>query len=156
MLKKIIIPFILILIHINLTIEVCATTLNDKQKIQQAAKDYIESQHRTNQQQMKRSLHPKLVKRTYWKKNGQEVIMETGYNAMLELAASYNKEGDKFPRHPKVEIKVLDIDQRVASVKLITDDWIDYMHLVKNEENEWKVLNVLWQYHNSARHTSKL
>lgn len=47
------------------------------------------------------------------------------------------------------------MDQRAASVKLTADEWIDYMHLYKNDRNEWKILNVLWQYHDVNRHVSK-
>lgn len=34
---------------------------------------------------------------------------------------------------------------RAASIKLIADEWIDYMHLVKLN-GSWKIINVLWQY----------
>ena len=73
---------------------------------------------------------------------------------MVELAGRYNQKGDKFPEAPRVEIKILDIDKRVASVKLIVDDWIDYMHLYQNDQQQWKTINVLWQYHDLNKHKS--
>ncbi len=50
------------------------------------------------------------------------------------------------------DVKILDIDGRVASVKLVADDWIDYMHVFKNDKDEWKIVNVMWQYHDRTKH----
>ncbi|WDE01709.1 nuclear transport factor 2 family protein [Thalassomonas actiniarum] len=127
--------------------------LTDKQAITEAARSYIVSQHISSKELMAGALHPVLAKRTYWGKGKQqEFIMETSRETMLKVAESYNKSGDKFPENPRVEITILDIDQRVASVKLSADDWIDYMHLVKTAQGQWKILNVLWQYHDISKH----
>jgi hypothetical protein len=48
-------------------------------------------------------------------------------------------------------VKLLDVSARTASVKLIADAWIDYMHIVK-ENGEWKIINVLWQYNDVKQH----
>ncbi|WP_229335652.1 nuclear transport factor 2 family protein [Flavobacterium sp. ALJ2] len=39
-------------------------------------------------------------------------------------------------------VKLLDVSTRTASVKLIADTWIDYMDVVKTND-EWKIINVL-------------
>jgi len=70
---------------------------------------------------------------------------------MMILAESYNKKKDKFPAVPKKEIKFLDVPDRTASVKLIADEWIDYIHVVKLN-GAWKIINVLWQYNDSERY----
>ena len=129
---------------------------NDRQAVRQAALDYIESQHNVAPERMERALHKQLAKRTYWQKaDGGEFVMETGYDTMVRVAASYNRQGDKFPSKPKKLVKVLDIDGRVASVKLTADDWIDYMHLMKNDQGQWQIVNVLWQYHDQSKHQSR-
>lgn len=74
---------------------------------------------------------------------------------MVNLAGFYNENGDKFPNAPRIDIEIFDIDKRAASVKLTADDWIDYMHLYKNEEGQWKILNVLWQFYEISAHSSK-
>jgi hypothetical protein len=135
---------------------VIADTAIDNKNVKRAVLDYIESQHKVEPELMKRGLDKKLAKRTYWEsKDGSEFIMETDFETMVWVAENYNKEGNKFPLSPKVNIDILDIDNRVASVKLTMDDWIDYMHLYKNENNEWKIINVLWQYHDTKKHSSK-
>ena len=130
-----------------------AQTSQDSLAIKQAALDYIESQHTPNPQQMERALHPRLVKRTFWKdkETQKDYLRETSAESMVILSESYNKKNDKFPLSPKKEVKFLDISDRTASVKLTADEWIDYMHLVKLN-GTWKIVNVLWQYHDSAKH----
>ncbi|MET0466512.1 MAG: nuclear transport factor 2 family protein [Chitinophagaceae bacterium] len=132
---------------------VSAQTKEDSLAIQQAALDYIESQHMPDTLRMARALHPRMVKRTVWmdQSTGKDYIGETSAEYMILLAESYNKTGGKFPATPKKEVRLLDVSTRTASVKLIADEWIDYMHLVKINGG-WKVINVLWQYHDAGRH----
>jgi hypothetical protein len=133
-----------------------ATEATDNQLIEAAVRDYIESQHQADPARMERGLDPKLAKRTYWQAaDGSEFVMNTDYDAMVKVAKNYNQDGTRFPAKPRVDIKILDVDQRVATVKLTADEWIDYMHLYKNQRSEWKIVNVLWQYHDTARQVSK-
>lgn len=133
-----------------------AADATDNQLIERAVRDYIESQHKPDPARMARAIDPKLAKRTYWQAaDGAEFVMHTDFDTMVKVAGTYNKDGTKFPAQARVEIKILDVDQRVATVKLSADEWIDYMHLYKNQRSEWKIVNVLWQYHDTARQVSK-
>ncbi|MBV1910473.1 MAG: nuclear transport factor 2 family protein [Kangiellaceae bacterium] len=144
-----------VLVFFQCTIAIADSNL-DRKAIHQAAKDYIESQHIVSGVMMKRSSHPQLAKRTFWlDKKGTEFVMETSFDTMIRVAETYNKNGDKFPSPAKIDIKILDMDNRVASVKLTADDWIDYMHVMKLESGEWKIINVLWQYNDLSRHSSQ-
>ncbi|MCX2452057.1 nuclear transport factor 2 family protein [Pedobacter sp. PLR] len=127
-------------------------TKQDSLDVKVAVLDYIESQHTPDPAQMDRALHPRMVKRTFWKdkETGKDYLRETNAESMILLAESYNKKKDKFPEVPKKEVRFLDVSDRTASIKLIADDWIDYLHLVKLN-GTWKIINVLWQYHDSAR-----
>ncbi len=128
-------------------------TKQDSLAIKQVALDYIESQHKPNPTQMERALHPRMVKRTFWKDKltGKDYVRETTTESMILLAESYNKTGNKFPASPKKDVILLDVSERTASVKLIADEWIDYMHIVKIN-GTWKIINVLWQYHDTKQH----
>lgn len=129
---------------------------SDSPAIERAVLDYIESQHKADPALMRRGLDEQLAKRTYWQAaDGTEFIMKTDFETMLQVAKTFNKDGTKFPNPPRIDIKILDVDNRVATVKLIADEWIDYMHLYKNQRNEWKIINVLWQYHDAKRQVSK-
>ena len=128
-------------------------TAKDSLDIKQVALDYIESQHNVKPAQFERAAHPRMVKRTFWKdtKTGKEYLRETFTDAMILLTATYNQAGDKFPENPTKEVIILDIYDRTASVKLIADDWIDYMHIVKLN-GKWQLVNVLWQYKDAEKH----
>ncbi|MBM7844616.1 nuclear transport factor 2 family protein [Herpetosiphon giganteus] len=128
-------------------------TSDDIAAIQQAALDYLESQHTLNPEQMQRSIHPRMVKRTVWthRATGKEYLREASAEEMILLAASYNQAGDKFPSNPQKTVEILDVQGVVASVKLTADEWIDYMHIVKINDH-WTVVNVLWAYHDLAAH----
>jgi len=144
------------LLLFSLFFSVSAAYASDKAQIEAAVRDYIESQHLLQPKRMERSLDPLLAKRTYWlDKKGQEFVMLTDKQVMVDVARTYNQSGDKFPADPRVEIRILDIDQKVASVKLQADEWIDYMHLYKDQQGQWKIINVLWQYNDVSRHTSQ-
>lgn len=148
--------FLLCLLFLVAPIAAQAADAADRQLIEGAVRDYIESQHQVDPARMERALAPQLAKRTYWQKaDGTEFIMETDVDTMLKVARNYNKDGTKFPPQPRVDINILDIDQRVATVKLSADEWIDYLHLYKNQRGEWKIVNVLWQYYDTSRQINK-
>ncbi len=136
-----------------LILSVQGQTQQDSLDIKQVALDYIESQHNVAPKQFERAAHPRMVKRTFWtnKKTGKEYLRETFTDAMILLAETYNQDNDKFPENPKKEIIILDVFDKVASVKLIADNWIDYMHIVKLND-KWQLVNVLWQFNDSKEH----
>ncbi|RZL58615.1 MAG: hypothetical protein EOO93_16825 [Pedobacter sp.] len=144
---------IICLLLITISKIASSQTKQDSLSIKQAALDYIESQHQPNPSRMERALHPRMVKRTFWKDKAtnKDYVRETSTESMILLAESYNVKGDKFPEKPKKEIKLLDVSERTASIKLIADEWIDYMHLVKLN-GTWKIINVLWQYNDVKQH----
>jgi hypothetical protein len=135
------------------SLAVQAQTAQDTIDIRRVALAYIEAQHTLNPKLMEGALHPRLVKRSVFRSKAtqKDYISEYFTENMVILAETYNKKGDKFPKNPKKEVKLLDISARTASVKLIADEWIDYMHIVKTN-GEWKIINVLWQYNNLSEH----
>ncbi|RXK62159.1 hypothetical protein ESA94_03860 [Lacibacter luteus] len=144
--------FLLLLFILSVNI-ISAQTKQDSLEIRQAALAYIESQHKPNPGLMDSALHSRMVKRTFWKDKatGKDYVRETTTESMILLAESYNKKGDKFPASPKKEVILLDVSERTASVKLIADEWIDYMHIVKLN-GAWKIINVLWQFNDVQQH----
>lgn len=133
-----------------------ALASTETQAVERAVLDYIESQHKAEPALMARGIDEQLAKRTYWQAaDGSEFVMKTDFETMLKVARTFNKDGNKFPAQPRADIKILDIENRVATVKLTADEWIDYLHLYKNQRGEWKIVNVLWQYHDDKKHTSR-
>lgn len=145
--------FILSSILYLINFSLCGQTKKDSIEIKKVALDYIESQHNAKPRQFERAAHPRMVKRTFWtdKKTGKEYLKETFTDAMILLAETYNKDGTKFPKEPKKKVIILDVFNKVASVKLIANDWVDYMHIIKLN-GKWQLVNVLWQFNDSKKH----
>ncbi len=135
------------------TIYVLGQTKQDSLDIRQAALDYIESQYDVKPEKFERAAHPRMVKRTFWthKKTGKEYLRESFRDYMILLSETYNKDGKRFSKDSKKEVIILDVFDKTASVKLVAEDWIDYMHIVKLNE-KWKIVNVLWQFNDSEKH----
>ena len=113
----------------------------------------IRDRHTPNPKLMEGALHPRMVKRSVFRnKTAQkDFISEFFAENMVILAETYNVKGDKFPKNPRKEVKLLDVSAKTASIKLYADEWIDYMHIVKTN-GEWKIINVLWQYNDVSKH----
>ncbi|NJB38012.1 nuclear transport factor 2 family protein [Croceivirga sp. JEA036] len=143
----------LFLILISTSVTLQAQTKQDSIEIKQVALDYLVSQHTVEPELFERSAHPRMVKRTFWKNKtaNKEYLRETFKDGMVLLAETYNVKGDKFPENPTKEVVFLDVYDKVASVKLVADEWIDYMHIVKLN-GEWQIVNVLWQFKDGSLH----
>lgn len=145
--------YVVLLTIVFCSIKIQAQTKQDTLDIKRVALAYIESQHTPNPKLMEGALHPRMVKRSVFRnKTAQkDFISEFFAENMIILAETYNVKGDKFPKNPRKEVKLLDVSVKIASVKLLADAWIDYMHIVK-ENGEWKIINVLWQYNDVSQH----
>ncbi len=128
-------------------------TKQDSLDIKQVSLDYIEAQHNLEPKQFERAAHSRMVKRTFWrnKTSKKEYLRESFTDYMILLSEVYNRNGDQFPKNPKKEVILLDVSDHTASVKLIADEWIDYMHIIKIN-GAWKIVNVLWQFNDASKH----
>ena len=126
----------------------------DMAKIRRAVLDYLESQQQVKPEMMDRALHEKFAKRTFWNRGGEDFILESNKEGMVHLSGVYNKNGDRFPKNPRKDVEILDVEGRTASVKVYADEFIDYLHIVKLGD-EWKIINALWQYNDMSRHIRK-
>jgi hypothetical protein len=109
----------------------------DMKAIRQVALDYIEGWFEGDVNRMERSLHPDLVKRTI--RNDQ--IESLGADEML----SYTVQGvgKRFGKQDNIIIQILDVYNNIATVKIRSDIYIDYLHIGKIN-GEWRIINVLW------------
>ena len=81
----------------------------------------------------------------------KEVVNAISKKRMIENAKNWNKSNSRFPPNPKNEIKILDIYHRIATVKLYSDNWVEYLHLIKLD-GKWSIINLLWQHKNVNRY----
>lgn len=78
----------------------------------------------------------------------KEVVTAISKTRMIENAKNWNKSNTRFPPDPSNQIKILDIYHRIATVKLYSDNWVEYLHLIKTN-NKWSIINLLWQHKNT-------
>lgn len=81
----------------------------------------------------------------------KEVAQATSKEQMIEFATSWNKSNTKFPLKPNNQITILDIYNRIANVKLVSDNWVEYLQLIKLD-GKWSIINLIWQHKDIARY----
>jgi hypothetical protein len=94
---------------------------------------------------MASALHPELVKRirVASASGDREWIDTMGASRLVDgTARGGGKETSAADR--RSEVRILDIFQNTASVRVDAGRWIDYMHMVK-WNGRWVILNVLWE-----------
>jgi hypothetical protein len=122
-----------------------AQTAADSAAIRATAHDYIDGWYSADGARMERALHPELAKRI--------VITDprTGRSQLRQMSAMALVQGTRSeggrdipPDKRKNDVKILDVYQGVASVRVTAATWIDYMHMAK-ANGRWVIVNVLWE-----------
>jgi hypothetical protein len=82
-------------------------------------------------------------------KTGEQVFQDQDSTALV--AATKKGYGTKIPgANRQKDITILDVFEGAASVKIVAADWVDYLHLVK-QDGEWQIINVLWEMKPESR-----
>jgi hypothetical protein len=123
-----------------------AQTNADREAVRQAALDYVEGIYNVEPSRIERSVHPKLAKLGFYRPPADDAYRPGSamtFERLVEIAKNYNKEGKLRKDAPK-EVTVLDLLDQTASVKLVAEWGVDYMHLAKFD-GKWMIVNVIWQ-----------
>ncbi|MBK8805281.1 MAG: nuclear transport factor 2 family protein [Bacteroidales bacterium] len=108
----------------------------------EAVFNYVAGWYSGNKEQMILALHPQLEKRQVV---SDVSVSSVSYSWMLNAqdncwgCLSDVKKGKK-------EITILDESENIATARLFSNSFYDYLHLVKFD-GYWKVLNAVWDYH---------
>ncbi len=120
-----------------------AQTRADSAAIRTTALDYIEGWYTADGARMERALHPELAKRLAYTDNGRSRLIQM--TAMTLVQSTRAGGGSDIPAaERKNEVRILDIYEGVASVRVNAAGWIDYMHMVR-WNGQWKIINVVWE-----------
>ena len=115
--------------------------MNDEKKIRNTAKNYMQGWYEARGDRMEKALHPKLMKRRFVSK---EEIWSVSTSDMIELTNGGRGKLED-PKSGKIIVTILDIFNKIASVKIHSEKFVDYLHMVK-EDNSWKIVDVLWDF----------
>lgn len=134
---------LLILTFIFTFSTVQAQTAEDSLAIKQAALDYIEGWYTADAERMEKALHPELAKRIVHTdpKTGRSRLDNMG--AMTLVQYTRMKKAENLAEQ-QADVTILDIFQNTAAVKIVANQWIDYLQVARSN-GEWKIINVLWE-----------
>ena len=116
--------------------------MTDDQLIRSIALDYIEGWYEADPERMDRSLSPHLAKRRIVP-SGE--IWHVDKEWMLAATAA-GRGSIETPSHGRKEIAILDQAETMSTVKIVSEKFIDYLHLAKSD-GKWSIVNALWDYH---------
>lgn len=127
-----------------------AQTQNDREAVRQAVLDYVDAIYNVEPEKIERSVHPELAKRGFYRRDEASEYSEgkMAFERLIDVAKNWNKNRKDLSKAKK-EIIIYEVLDQTASVKLIADWGIDYMHLAKYK-GKWMIVNVMWQSHPKA------
>ena len=111
---------------------------DDSSTVRETVRNYIEGYYTGDAKRMGATLHRHYLKHML---HGNIPVREKTGNQMLAEVRSQGA-ANLPPADRTEQISVLDIAGNIASVKLITPHWVDYMTLSKSD-GEWKILSVV-------------
>jgi len=122
-----------------------AQTAADSAAIRQTALDYIDGWWSGDAPRMAGALHPELVKRIRGSDSTgtREWIDQMGASRLVLGTGRGGGSGTPVAAR-RSDVRILDIFQNTASVKVDAGAWVDYLHMVK-WSGRWVILNVLWE-----------
>jgi hypothetical protein len=128
---------------------VCATsahaqTAADTAGIRTAALDYIEGWYAGDGPRMERALHPELAKRNVRTDSlGRSRLIQM--TAMTLVQSTRAGGGSDIPLSSRANgVRILDIYNGAASVRVDAGGWVDYMQMAR-WSGRWVIVNVLWE-----------
>jgi len=116
--------------------------MTDDQSIRNVALDYIEGWYMADSLRMIRALSPHLAKRRIV---SQDEIWHVDKEWMVR-ATDEGRGRIEEPSKGKKDIIILDQTETMASIKIVSENFIDYLHLSKST-GKWEIVNALWDYH---------
>ena len=116
--------------------------VEEKTAVENALRDYIEGWYKGDTVRMDRSLHDDLVKRIPVKESADLDIKlrMVPKSRMVELTG---KGGGESP-DAEYQIFVDDIEKDIATARVLSLEYLDYLHLVKTTEG-WQIVNILFR-----------
>ncbi len=140
--KKILIPLIFVMAYVSI-VQVQAGSNDEASAIKKTAMDYMESWYQGDEKRMEESLHKDLAKRSLRLNNGKLKLRQTKARDMKYWTGhGYGK--DLWRDTHKIDVTILDHFKGIASVKVVTPDYWEYLHLLKID-GKWVIINALYE-----------
>jgi hypothetical protein len=136
--------FLALLVVFLLPRALSAQSAADSAAIRATALDYIDGWYAGDAARMERALHPELAKRIVM--TDAQGRSRLGQQSAMTLVQNTQRGGGKDTPADKRkdEVRILDVYQNAASVRVQASSWVDYLHIAKSN-GRWVIVNVLWE-----------
>ena len=119
------------------------TKESDINAIYEAVEDYYGGWYEANPERMRRCLHPNLAKRAIkLDEAGKEYLLHLTKEVMVDATAQGRGSATSAAKHHWT-ITILDSYAEIATVKVASDEYMEYIHLVK-QDGRWLIANVIY------------
>lgn len=109
--------------------------------VEAVVRDYIDGWHSGDAQRMDSSLHDDLVKRTVSDDAAPKDLSWVTKAQMVELT----RDGGGRSPGAAAEIVVHHVEGTIASAQVVTEEYLDYLHLSKSSGN-WRIVHDLFRH----------
>jgi hypothetical protein len=118
----------------------------DKDLVYAAIEDYVDALYLVQPDRIKKSVHPELMKKGFWKDKDKTDYAYEGvmtFDQLVDLAGKWNAK-KWLAKDAVKKIEIFDVQDQTASGKLTAYWGTDYFQLAKFE-GKWMIVNILWQ-----------
>jgi hypothetical protein len=140
------------IVLLTLSIFSAASTVNaqttDRELVYSAIEDYVDALYLVQPERIKKSVHPKLVKKGFWRpkdKTTYEPESTMTFDELFDLAGKWNAKGT-LPKDAVKMIEIFDVQDQTALAKLTAQWGTDYFQLAKYD-GKWMIIHIVWQSH---------
>jgi len=112
---------------------------DDTAQVAAIATDYIVGWYTGDVARMDRALHPDLVKRIMDDEGQMRAVTK---DRMVDMTGQGGGEDPE----AEYEVTVDHISDTIASARVLSPEYLDYLHLQKTAEG-WKIANILFRTH---------
>lgn len=108
----------------------------------ETAHHYIDGWFTGDGQRMARALHPALVKRSIRDTEGKGELWTLTRDEMIAATAGGGGVADAAKQI--IEIDDVRVDGDIASARVVSTAFIDYLHFIR-EDASWRIVNAVWR-----------
>jgi hypothetical protein len=134
---------LLFLFNLSTNAQNSKTSSDDASAVRATVVNYSEGYYTGDVRRMQQTLHPHYLKHMIHgdipvrEKTGAQMLAEVRNNGPANMPADQKRE----------DVTVLDVAGNIASAKMVTPGWTDYMMLEK-VNGEWRILSVVQRIDN--------
>ena len=132
-----------VLVNLSTNAQDDKTRNDDSSAVRATVTNYIEGYYTGDAHRMEQTLHPHYLKHMIHgnipmrDKTGPQMMQEVRSQGVPDIPQAQRTE----------QVSVLDVAGDIASAKLVTPGWVDYLTLAKSN-GEWKILSVVQRIEN--------